>query len=105
MIYYKSTICQKQILMSKNITRPNCALDKRKILCLYVPGFQRQVFKHVKNLSERSKESKEQKKNKGSVLVAKSAYNAQNAQFGLVMKFEIFCCSDVFSFHSEIEYI
>ena len=28
---------------------------------------------------------KEQKKNKGSVLVAESAYNAQNAQFGLVM--------------------
>ena len=28
---------------------------------------------------------KEQTKNKGSVLVAKSAYNAQNAQFGLVI--------------------
>ena len=28
---------------------------------------------------------KEQKKNKGSVLVAESTYNAQNAQFGLVM--------------------
>ena len=28
---------------------------------------------------------KEQKKNKGSVLVAESAYNAQNSQFGLVM--------------------
>ena len=29
--------------------RPNCALDKRTILCLYFPaGFQRQVFKHVK---------------------------------------------------------
>ena len=27
----------------------------------------------------------EQKKNKGSVLVAESAYNSQNAQFGLVM--------------------
>ena len=27
---------------------------------------------------------KEQKKNKGSVLVAESAYNAQNAQFGLL---------------------
>ena len=27
----------------------------------------------------------EQKNNKGSVLVAESAYNAQNAQFGLVM--------------------
>ena len=67
------------------ITRPNCALDRSIILCLYVPGFQRQVFKHVKILSERSKESKEQKKNKGSVLVAESAYNAQNAQLGFVM--------------------
>ena len=28
---------------------------------------------------------KEQKKNKGSVLVAESAYNSQNAQFALVM--------------------
>ena len=54
-------------------------------MCLYVPGFQRQIFKQVKILSEQSKESKEQKKNKGSVLVADSAYNAQNAQFGLVM--------------------
>ena len=67
------------------ITRPNCALDRSTILCLYVPGFQRQVFKHVKILSERSKESKEQKKNKGSVLVAESAYNAQIAQLGLVI--------------------
>ena len=64
------------------ITRPNCALDRRTILCLYVPGFQRQVFKQVKILSERSKGNKEQKRNKGSVLVEESAYNAQ---FGLVM--------------------
>ena len=49
-------------------------------------GFQRQVFKHVKILSERSKRRKKQKKNKGSVLVAESAYNAQNAQFELVME-------------------
>ena len=70
----------------RNITRPNSALNRSKVLCLYVPGFQRQVFKHVKVLSERSKESKEQKKNKESVLVAESAYNAQNAQFGPVMK-------------------
>ena len=69
----------------EGITRPNSALDMSTILCLYVPGFQRQVFKHVKVLSERSKESKEQKKNKRSVLVAETAYNAQNAQFGLVM--------------------
>ena len=39
----------------------NCALDRRTILSLYVPGFQRQVFKHVKILSERSKEMKEQR--------------------------------------------
>ena len=54
-------------------------------MCLYVPGFQRQVFKHVKTLSERSKESKEQKKNKESVFLAEPACNAQNAQFGPVM--------------------
>ena len=29
---------------------------------------------------------KEQKKNKGSILVAESAHNSQNAQFGLVMQ-------------------
>ena len=29
------------------ITRPNCALDRSTILCLYVPGFQRQVLKYV----------------------------------------------------------
>ena len=39
----------------------------------------------VKILSERSEEDKEQKEHKGSVLVAQSGYNAQNAQFGLVM--------------------
>ena len=72
-------------LCKHHITRPNCALDRRTILCLYVSGFQRQVFKHVEILSERSKESSEQKKNKGSVLVAESAYNTQNAQFGLVV--------------------
>ena len=27
------------------ITRPNCALDKHAIQCLYIPGFQREVFK------------------------------------------------------------
>ena len=36
---------------------------------------------------------KEQKKNKGSVLVAESAYNAQNAQFGLVR------CAKKFQMH------
>ena len=34
-------------------------------------------------------EGKKQKKNKGSVLVAESAYNAQTAQFGLVINFLI----------------
>ena len=29
------------------ITRPNCALYRSKILCLYVPGFRRQVLKYV----------------------------------------------------------
>ena len=29
------------------ITRPNCALDSSTILCLYVPGFQRQVSKCI----------------------------------------------------------
>ena len=29
------------------ITRPNCALYSRAVLCLYVPGFQRQVLEHV----------------------------------------------------------
>ena len=27
--------------------RQKCALDRRTILCLYIPGFQRQVFEHV----------------------------------------------------------
>ena len=54
-------------------------------MCLYVPGFQRQVFKPVKFLTVRSKRMKEQKKNKESVLVAESAFNSQNTQFGLVM--------------------
>ena len=75
----------EDILKFSIITRPNFALDRSTILCLYVPGFQRQVFTHVKILSERSMESKEQKKNKGSVLVTESAHNSQNAQFGLVM--------------------
>ena len=30
-----------------SITRPNCALDRCTILCLYVPGFHRQVLEHV----------------------------------------------------------
>ena len=68
------------------ITRPNCALDRRTILCLYVPGFQSQVFKHDKILSEQSKRMIEQKKKNWSALVAESAHSSQNTQFGLVMK-------------------
>ena len=45
-----------------------------------VAEFHRQVFKHGKILSKQSKKMKAQKKNKGSVLVAESAYNAQNGQ-------------------------
>ena len=94
-VFLKKLLCQWKCYLKiqiychkiwNNITRPNCALDRSTKLCLYVPGFQRQVFKREKILSERSKESKEQKKNKGSNLVAKSSHNAQNAQFGLVMK-------------------
>ena len=29
------------------ITRPNCAVARLTVLCLYVPGLQRQVFKRV----------------------------------------------------------
>ena len=46
------------------ITRPNCALDRRTILCLKVPGFQRQVLKHVKTLTEQSKKSNNKKERK-----------------------------------------
>ena len=56
-----------------------------KFLCLNVPRFKRQVFKHDQILSERSKRMKEQEKNKSSVLFAESAFNSQNAQFGLLM--------------------
>ena len=33
--------------LNRNITRPNCALDRHTILCLYVTGLQRQVFIRV----------------------------------------------------------
>ena len=74
----------KRCLLHQIITRPNCALDRLTILCLYVPGFHRQVFEHVKKFSGQLKEMKE-KKNKGSVLVAESVYNSQNTQLGSVM--------------------
>ena len=57
-------------LQSSIFARPNFALDELTILCLYVPGFQRQAFKRFKILQERLQEIKEQRKNKGSVLVA-----------------------------------
>ena len=60
-------------------------MDRRTLLCLHVAGLQRQVFKHVKILSEQSKEMKQQKLNQGSFLVAESAYNSQIAQYGLVI--------------------
>ena len=60
-------------LQNLHISQKHLEHDRRKILFLYVPRFQRQVLKHVKILSERSKETKEQKKNKGSVLVAESS--------------------------------
>ena len=34
-------------LTRKHITRPNCALYRSLILCLYFPGFQRQLFIYV----------------------------------------------------------
>ena len=56
------------------------------ILCLFILGFLRQVFKRDKILSERSKRNKGQNKNKGSIFVAEPACNSQNTQFGLVLK-------------------
>ena len=41
--------------------RQNCAPDRLKILCLYDSGFQRKVFKRVKNLSETIKENERTK--------------------------------------------
>ena len=74
----------KVVLNAKNITRLNCAIDSCTILCLYVTGYQRQAFKHVKISSERPKKKKEQMKDKGSALVAECAYNSQNAHFGFL---------------------
>ena len=63
-VFLRQVALKKHKQWNFDITRPNCDLDRRTILCLYVPGFQRQVFKHVKVLTKQSKESKEQKKNK-----------------------------------------
>ena len=43
-IFHSKLNCK---ILKEFITRPNCALDRRTIFCLYVPGFQRQVFKHA----------------------------------------------------------
>ena len=49
------------------------------MLCLYVPEFQRQVFKDMLKLCR-----VKQKKNKGRVHVAESVYNSQNVQFARI---------------------
>ena len=66
---------------SSIFARPNFALDGLTILCLYVPGFQRQAFKRFKILQARLQEIKEQRESP----CCRSTYNAQNAQVGLVM--------------------
>ena len=50
-------------------------LDRRTILCMYAPGVQRQVFKHVQFCKNNGKERKK-KKNKECVLVVESDYNS-----------------------------
>ena len=54
------------------ITRPNCALDRRTLLCLYAPGFQRQILTHIKSLSQRSKKKKKTRRTKGASLFQNS---------------------------------
>ena len=56
LVFYfcKDNILTQGKSFSLNITRPNYALDGRTILCLYVSGFQSQVFKHVNILSKRA---------------------------------------------------
>ena len=51
------------------ITRPNCALDRRTILCLYVPGFQRQVFKMLKFCRNDQRKVKHKRRTKGASLL------------------------------------
>ena len=71
----------------KNITRPNCALDKRVILCLFFPGFLKQVYKHVKILLEQSKKLDEQNKNKEEDLCCE--YRSQFAKCTALLRNEI----------------
>ena len=47
----------------------------------------------------------EQKNNKGSVFVAESAYNAPNAQFGLVMNLKKYFLRKVKKFQKKVEKI
>ena len=67
------------------IMRPNCALDRSTVLCLYVPGFQRQVIKHVKILSEQSKKIKEQKTSNNERSVSRKT-GLQLLIFGLFLR-------------------
>ena len=53
---------------SNYFNRANCAMDRRTVWSLQIPGIQRQVLKHVKIKSERSMKNKEQKKNNENVL-------------------------------------
>ena len=53
----------------QNITKPNCALDRRKILCLFVPGFQRQVFEQVKFCWNDQRKLKNKRRTKGASLL------------------------------------
>ena len=53
-------------------------------VCMFLDSRDKSL-KMLKFCRNDQREGQEQKKNKGSVLVAEYAYNAQNAQFGLVM--------------------
>ena len=44
---FKSEKRFTRVCCRHSITRPNCALDRSTMLCLYVPEFQRQVLKYV----------------------------------------------------------
>ena len=65
-----------------DITRPNCALDRRTICVSVFLDCRDKSLNELKFC----RNDQRKVKNKGSVLVAESAYNAQNAQFGLIME-------------------
>ena len=52
-----------------NFTRANFALDWRKTLGMYSPGFHRQVVKHFKILSGRQKKRPNKRRTKGASLL------------------------------------